>query len=214
MDNSPVTPKKNKKQPATFASVVQVRDFEFSPDDGRIAGLVIDALGIPALPVRLLGCSSVKIQLVQNITWNCITLSPGSEAYIQKLTTGLFDNAVNVLRVSQLLSHMSHFLTSHTPPHACCTPATRYSCTENCIQEQHSVSACQTWFVCASDCSRGKHTQPQSSGMLSKTSTCDGCCEMAAALQQPTQLDARSLDKFACRADVSAAVSHAISDSA
>ncbi len=96
-----------------FASVVQVRDFEFSPDDGRIAGLVIDALGIPALPVRLLGCSSVKIQLVQNITWNCITLSPGSEAYIQKLTTGLFDNAVNVLRVSQLLA--PHFMLSSMP---------------------------------------------------------------------------------------------------
>ncbi|DBA80232.1 TPA: hypothetical protein ACH3X2_007467 [Trebouxia sp. C0005] len=79
----------------------KVRDFEFSPDDGRIASLVIDALGIPALPVRLLGCSSVKTQLVQNITWNCITLSPGSEAYVQKLTTGLFDNAVNVLRTAQ-----------------------------------------------------------------------------------------------------------------
>ena len=109
-----LTPNKNRKQPATFASVVQVRDFEFSPDDGRIAGLVIDALGIPALPVKLLGCSSVKIQLVQNITWNCITLSPGSEAYIQKLTTGLFDNAVNVLRVSQLLSpHVTLFDMSH-----------------------------------------------------------------------------------------------------
>ncbi|KAL0021973.1 hypothetical protein WJX77_001457 [Trebouxia sp. C0004] len=81
--------------------VGKVRDFEFSPDDGRIAGLVIDALGIPALPVKLLGCSSVKIQLVQNITWSCITLSPGSEAYIQKLTSGLFDNAVNVLRTAQ-----------------------------------------------------------------------------------------------------------------
>lgn len=81
--------------------VGKVRDFEFSPDDGRIAGLVIDALGIPALPVKLLGCSSVKIQLVQNITRNCITLSPGSEAYIQKLSTGLFDNAVNVLRTAQ-----------------------------------------------------------------------------------------------------------------
>ncbi len=111
----PLLPPKKKKQPATFASVVQVRDFEFSPDDGRIAGLVIDVLGIPALPVRLLGCSSVKIQLVQNITWNCITLSPGSEAYIQKLTTGLFDNAVNVLRVSQLLSpHVTFFDKSHS----------------------------------------------------------------------------------------------------
>jgi hypothetical protein len=111
----PCHPKKKKKKPATFASVVQVRDFEFSPDDGRIAGLVIDALGIPALPVRLLGCSSVKIQLVQNITWNCITLSPGSEAYIHKLTTGLFDNAVNVLRVSQLLSpHVTFFDKSHS----------------------------------------------------------------------------------------------------
>ena len=99
---------------AMFAPVVQVRDFEFSPDDGRIAGLVVDALGIPALPVKLLGCSSVKIQLVQNITWNCITLSPGSEAYIQKLTTGLFDNAVNVLRVSQLLApHVTLFVMSY-----------------------------------------------------------------------------------------------------
>ncbi len=104
---------------AMFVSVVQVRDFEFSPDDGRIASLVIDALGIPALPVKLLGCSAVKIQLVQNITWNCITLGPGLEAYIQKLTTGLFDNAVNVLRVSQLLalhvmsSDMSHLHLKH-----------------------------------------------------------------------------------------------------
>ena len=104
-----------------LASVVQVRDFEFSPDDGRIAGLVIDALGIPALPVKLLGCSSVKIQLVQNITRNCITLSPGSEAYIQKLTTGLFDNAVNVLRVSQLLpSHVTSSATSRSTSSMLC----------------------------------------------------------------------------------------------
>ena len=80
----------------------QVRDFDFSPDDGRIARLVIDALGIPALPVRLLGCSAVRIQLVQNITWNCITLARGSEAYVDKLTTGLFDDAVNILRVSHV----------------------------------------------------------------------------------------------------------------
>ena len=110
----PCDPQQKQKQTAMFAFVVQVRDFEFSPDDGRIAGLVIDALGIPALPVKLLGCSSVKIQLVQNITWNCITLSPGSEAYIQKLTTGLFDNAVNVLRVSQLLApHVTLFVMSY-----------------------------------------------------------------------------------------------------
>ena len=76
-----------------------MRDFDFSPDDGRITNLVIDALGIPALPVRLLGCSAVRIQMVQNITWNCITLSPGAEAYIQKLSTGLFDSAVNLLKV-------------------------------------------------------------------------------------------------------------------
>lgn len=89
----------------------QVRDFDFSPDDGRIARLVIDALGIPALPIKLLGCSAVRIQLVQNITWNCITLAPGSEAYIDKLTTGLFDDAVNILRVSR---------GSHCCGFACC----------------------------------------------------------------------------------------------
>ena len=167
----PCDPQQKQKQTAMFAFVVQVRDFEFSPDDGRIAGLVIDALGIPALPVKLLGCSSVKIQLVQNITWNCITLSPGSEAYIQKLTTGLFDNAVNVLRVSQLLApHVTLFVMSYR---LTLYLYLRYWCTANCIQEQHQVSACQTRFVNAMDCSRSEHTQPQSSDMLSMTPTCE-----------------------------------------
>lgn len=80
-------------------NAAQVRDFEFSPDDGRILGLIIDALGIPALPVKLLGCLAVRIQMVQNISWNCITLSAGSEAYIEQLSTGLFDKAVNLLQV-------------------------------------------------------------------------------------------------------------------
>ena len=137
---------------AMFAPVVQVRDFEFSPDDGRIAGLVVDALGIPALPVKLLGCSSVKIQLVQNITWNCITLSPGSEAYIQKLTTGLFDNAVNVLRVSQLLApHVTLSDKSHS------MSSILYASQQILMyykQEQHPASVFQTCFVNAMDCSR------------------------------------------------------------
>jgi hypothetical protein len=29
-----------------------VRDFEFDPEDGRVAGLVFDAFGLPLVPVR------------------------------------------------------------------------------------------------------------------------------------------------------------------
>ena len=79
--------------------MAQVRDFLFSPDDGRIMELRIDALGIPALPERLLGCLGVRIQLVHHIAYNCITLQPGAEAYIDKISPGAFDGAVELLKV-------------------------------------------------------------------------------------------------------------------
>lgn len=78
----------------------QVRDFVFSPDNGQIVSLLIDALGIPAIPERLLACLSVRIQLVNNISWNSITLQPGAEAYVDKISPGAFDGAVELLRVS------------------------------------------------------------------------------------------------------------------
>lgn len=79
---------------------LQVRDFDFSPDDGQVTRLIIDGLGIPALPQRLQACQGVQIQLVQRVTWSCITLVPGvSEADIDKLTSGIFDSAISLLKV-------------------------------------------------------------------------------------------------------------------
>lgn len=78
---------------------MQVRDFLFSPDDGRIAQLIVDALGIPALPERLLGCLGVRIQLVNSISFNCISLRPGAEVYVDKISPGAFDGAVELLKV-------------------------------------------------------------------------------------------------------------------
>lgn len=77
-----------------------MRDFDFCPDDGRITQLIVDALGIPAVPRRLLACIGVRIQLVSNATWSGITLCPGAEAQMEKLSTGLFDSAVGLLKVS------------------------------------------------------------------------------------------------------------------
>lgn len=81
------------------APAAQVRDFLFSPDDGRISQLIIDALGIPALPERLLGCLGVRIQLVNSISFNCVSLQPGAEVYIDKISPGAFDGAVDLLKV-------------------------------------------------------------------------------------------------------------------
>ena len=89
-------------------SVVQVRDFLFSPDDGRISQLIIDALGIPALPERLLGCLGVRIQLVNSISFNCISLQPGAEVYVNKISPGAFDGAVELLKVRHTSQHSSH----------------------------------------------------------------------------------------------------------
>lgn len=83
-------------------SAAQVRDFLFSPDDGRISQLIIDALGIPALPERLLGCLGVRIQLVNSISFNCVSLRPGAEVYIDKISPGAFDGAVDLLKVRHI----------------------------------------------------------------------------------------------------------------
>ena len=85
--------------PKSCTSVVQVRDFLFSPDDGRISELIIDALGIPAVPERLLGCLGVRIQLVNSISFNCVSLRPGAEVYVSKISPGAFDGAVELLKV-------------------------------------------------------------------------------------------------------------------
>lgn len=61
--------------------------------------LRIDALGIPALPERLLGCLGVRIQLVHHIAYNCITLQPGAEVYVDKISPGAFDGALDLLKV-------------------------------------------------------------------------------------------------------------------
>ena len=82
-------------------AVTQVRDFAFSPDDGRIVELVIDALGIPAIPERLLGRLGVRTQLVQNISWSSITLQPGAEAYVNRISRGPFDSFGDLLKVGQ-----------------------------------------------------------------------------------------------------------------
>ena len=76
-----------------------MRDFEFSPDDGRITSVIIDKLGIPALPVRLFACYKIQAQDIANINWNSITLQQGSEAYVEQLTSGLFDKVSNLLPV-------------------------------------------------------------------------------------------------------------------
>lgn len=80
----------------------------FSPDDGRIVELVVDALGIPSVPKRLLGCLGVRIQLVQSITYNTITLQPGAEAYVDKLSPGAFDGAVELLKVFSICILLHH----------------------------------------------------------------------------------------------------------
>lgn len=84
------------------APAEKVRDFLFSPDDGRISQLIIDALGIPALPERLLGCLGVRIQLVNSISFNCVSLRPGAEVYIDKISPGAFDGAVDLLKVQHI----------------------------------------------------------------------------------------------------------------
>ena len=97
--------------------MIQVRDFDFCPDDGRITRMVIDALGIPAVPRRLLASQGVQMQLVQRATWSSITLYPGAEANIEKLTTGIFDSAINLLKVQTLSVCTAAAITCL---HACC----------------------------------------------------------------------------------------------
>ena len=49
------------------------------------------------------------MQLVQRATWNCITLAPGAEANIEKLTTGIFDSAINLLKVQLHFASLTCF---------------------------------------------------------------------------------------------------------
>lgn len=47
---------------------LQVRDFVFSPDSGRIGALRFDALGLPSLPDAFLTCKEVGMQDVQEVS--------------------------------------------------------------------------------------------------------------------------------------------------
>ena len=67
---------------------VQVRDYTFSPDTGRIDALRYDALGIPAIPASALVVSEVGLEAVAEVRRGAVVLRPGAEGAAVRVSEG------------------------------------------------------------------------------------------------------------------------------
>ncbi|WP_448379600.1 PRC-barrel domain-containing protein [Gloeomargarita sp.] len=66
----------------------KVRDFEFAVADGRISHLVIDSLGVPRIPARLLSTYELSVEEVVSVGANKLIVFEGAEERLNQLTRG------------------------------------------------------------------------------------------------------------------------------
>jgi sporulation protein YlmC with PRC-barrel domain len=66
----------------------KVRDFEFAVADGRISHLVIDSLGIPRIPARLLSTYELSVEEVVSVGTDKLIVFEGAEERLNQLTRG------------------------------------------------------------------------------------------------------------------------------
>jgi hypothetical protein len=74
---------------------VQIRDFAFSPEDGRIVSIKWDALGNPATPQALISMSSCHVNEVVAVDLVRVVLRRNPR--IVRESDGLLDGAVQLL---------------------------------------------------------------------------------------------------------------------
>ncbi|MEN9216956.1 MAG: PRC-barrel domain-containing protein [Gloeomargarita sp. HHBFW_bins_162] len=66
----------------------KVRDFEFTVNEGRITHLVIDSLGVPRIPARLLSTYELSVDEVVSIGADKLIVFEGAEERLNQLTRG------------------------------------------------------------------------------------------------------------------------------
>ncbi|MCS6781735.1 MAG: PRC-barrel domain-containing protein [Gloeomargarita sp. SKYBB_i_bin120] len=66
----------------------KVRDFEFDLADGRISHLVIDALGVPRIPARLVSTYELSVEEVVSVSADKLIVFEGAEERLRQLTRG------------------------------------------------------------------------------------------------------------------------------
>mmetsp|Transcript_24177 Transcript_24177/g.33268 ORF Transcript_24177/g.33268 Transcript_24177/m.33268 type:complete len:586 (-) Transcript_24177:13-1770(-) len=67
----------------------RVRDFTFSPEDGRVARLIFDAFGVPLLPDSVVSCYALGVDEVLSVGPSRILVREGAEANVRQLSSSL-----------------------------------------------------------------------------------------------------------------------------
>lgn len=86
---------------------VQVRDFTFSPDSGRITHLSYDTFGVPTIPEALLNVYEVEAEAVLEVRSGLVVLKRGAERAVVLVSTGLLGYALDKAKVSTAFVTMS-----------------------------------------------------------------------------------------------------------
>jgi hypothetical protein len=84
----------------TSATVSQVKDFTFSPDDGRIDSIKFDRYGLPAVPDSLFSVYGLSVWDVLRVDSSRLLVR--SSLQISKETDGLLDRATEALFALQV----------------------------------------------------------------------------------------------------------------
>ncbi|MEN9206825.1 MAG: PRC-barrel domain-containing protein [Gloeomargarita sp. GMQP_bins_120] len=70
----------------------KVRDFEFDLAEGRISHLVIDALGVPRIPARLVSTYELSVEEVVSVGADKLIVFEGAEERLRQLTRGWLES--------------------------------------------------------------------------------------------------------------------------
>lgn len=70
----------------------KVRDFEFDLAEGRISHLVIDSLGVPRIPARLLSTYELSVEEVVSVGADKLIVFEGAEERLRQLTRGWLES--------------------------------------------------------------------------------------------------------------------------
>ena len=88
--------------------MLQVRDFTFSPDDGRIDSIKFDRYGVPAVPDSLFSVYGLSVWDVLRVDSSRLLVR--SSLQISKETDGLLDRATEALFALRVpLQHLEQF---------------------------------------------------------------------------------------------------------
>ena len=67
----------------------RVRDFEFDPEDGLVQRLIVDALGLPAVPTEVVSAYAVDVSEILSSGAERIIVADGAEARVEQLSASL-----------------------------------------------------------------------------------------------------------------------------